>query len=156
MRRADASGEEQMPPWAWLVLGIGAFAVEMFVVDAQFYLVFLGAAAAIVGLLAVVMPIPDSVQWLIFAALSIITMLTFRQRLYRLVRERSGHVEERLTLGDQVRVPARLAPGESCRVDYKGSSWTARNCGEQPIEAGQEAHITRIDGLTLELKATRS
>jgi membrane protein implicated in regulation of membrane protease activity len=142
-----------MPPWAWLVLGVGAFAVEMFVIDAQFYLVFLGAAAAIVGLLAVVIPIPDSVQWLIFAALSIITMLTFRQRLYRLVRERSGHVEERLTLGDQVRVPVRLEAGESCRVEYKGSSWTARNCGEQAIDAGHDAHITRVDGLTLELKA---
>src|SRR6187455_743055 len=64
-----------MAPWAWLVLGVGAFAVEMFVIDAQFYLVFLGAAAAIVGLLSLLLPIPDPIQWLIFAALSIITML---------------------------------------------------------------------------------
>jgi membrane protein implicated in regulation of membrane protease activity len=140
-----------MPPWAWLVLGVGAFAVEMFVIDAQFYLVFLGAAAAIVGLLALLLPIPESIQWLIFAALSIITMLTFRQRLYRLVRERSGHVEERLTLGDRVKVPVRLESGATCRVDYRGSSWTARNAGERAIEAGQEAQISRIDGLTLEV-----
>ena len=143
-----------MAPWAWLVLGVGAFAVEMFVIDAQFYLVFLGAAAAIVGLLALLLPIPDSIQWLVFAALSIITMLTFRQRLYRLVRERSGHVEERLTLGDRVKVPVRLQSGETCRVDYRGSSWTARNAGERAIEAGQEAQISRIDGLTLEVIAS--
>jgi len=143
-----------MAPWAWLVLGVGAFAVEMFVIDAQFYLVFLGAAAAIVGLLSLLLPIPDPIQWLIFAALSIITMLTFRQRLYRLVRERSGHVEERLTLGDRVKVPVRLQSGETCRVDYRGSSWTARNAGERAIEAGQEAQISRIDGLTLEVIAS--
>ncbi len=140
-----------MAPWAWLVVGIGAFAVEMFVIDVQFYLVFLGAAAAIVGLLSLVAPIPPSAQWLIFAALSIVTMFTFRRRLYRLVRERSGHVEERLTVGDRVRVPVRLAAGETCRVDYRGSSWTARNISEATIEAGSEAQIARVDGLTLEL-----
>jgi inner membrane protein len=140
-----------MPAWSWLVLGVGAFAVEMFVIDAQFYLVFLGAAAVLVGLLAVVAPIPDSVEWLIFAALSIVTMLTFRQRLYRLVRERSGHVEERLTVGDRVRVPVRLESGQACRVEYRGSSWTARNSSSAPIEAGHEAQIARVDGLTLEL-----
>ncbi|MFL6549084.1 MAG: NfeD family protein [Povalibacter sp.] len=142
-----------MPSWAWLVVGVGLFAVEMFVVDAQFYLVFIGAAAAIVGLLGLVVPTPDALQWLVFAVLSIVTMLGFRQRLYRLVRERSGHVEQRLTLGDRVTVPTRLESGQTCRVDYRGSSWTARNSGDAPIEAGQEASISRVDGLTLELKS---
>ncbi len=40
-----------MPSWGWLVVGIGLLGVEMFVIDAQFYLVFLGASAALVGLL---------------------------------------------------------------------------------------------------------
>ena len=40
-----------MPWWGWLIVGIGLLGVEMFVIDAQFYLVFLGASAAIVGLL---------------------------------------------------------------------------------------------------------
>ncbi len=35
--------------WAWLVLGIGLLGVEMFVIDAQFYLVFIGLSAAVVG-----------------------------------------------------------------------------------------------------------
>jgi len=41
-----------MPWWGWLVLGIGLLGVEMFVVDAQFYLVFIGVAAALVGLVS--------------------------------------------------------------------------------------------------------
>jgi membrane protein implicated in regulation of membrane protease activity len=134
-----------------LVVGIGLLGVEMFVIDAQFYLVFIGAAAVLVGLTGLVVPLPDHIEWLIFAVLSVVTMLTFRQRLYRLVRERSGHVEERLTLGDRIRVPVRLEAGQTCRVDYRGSSWTARNTGTGAIEAGHEALIARVDGLTLEL-----
>lgn len=142
-----------MPWWGWLVIGIGLLGVEMFVVDAQFYLVFLGASAAIVGLIGLSgLTLPDWAQWLVFAALAIITMVGFRRRIYSLVRSRSGHVEERLTLGDHVVVPALLPAGQSCRVDYRGSSWTARNVDVQPIEAGREAVITHVDGLTLHVK----
>jgi membrane protein implicated in regulation of membrane protease activity len=143
-----------MPWWAWIVLGIGLLGVEMFVIDAQFYLVFIGLSAAIVGLLGLFgVDLPGWAQWLIFSALAIVAMLTFRRRLYELVRKRSGHVEERLTVGDRVLVSARLEPGQSGRVEYRGSSWTARNDGTLPIEAGREAVIERVDGLTLHVKA---
>jgi len=134
-------------------MGMGLLAVEMFVIDAQFYLVFVGAAAAIVGLLGLAgVQLPDWSQWLVFAALSLIAMVTFRRRIYELVRKRSGHVEQPTSLGDRVVVPALLEAGQSCRVDYRGSSWTARNVDVQPIEAGREAVITHIDGLTLHIK----
>ena len=142
-----------MPWWGWLVIGIGLLGVEMFVVDAQFYLVFLGAAAAIVGLIGLAgIDLPDWSQWLVFSALAIFAMVGFRRRIYDLVRNRSGHVEQRLTLGDRVVVPSLLETGQTCRVEYRGSSWTARNVDVQPIEAGREAVITHIDGLTLHLK----
>jgi membrane protein implicated in regulation of membrane protease activity len=80
-------------------------------------------------------------------------MLSFRRRLYEMVRNRSGHVEERLTLGDRVVVPARLEPGQTGRVEYRGTSWQARNAGAGPIEAGREAVISQVDGLTLHVKA---
>ena len=143
-----------MPWWAWLVLGVGLLGVEMFVIDAQFYLVFLGASAVLVGLLGLAgIVTPEWAQWLIFSILSIVAMLTFRRRLYELVRTRSGHVEERLTVGDRVLVPVRLEPGQTCRVDYRGSSWTARNADTQTIEAGREASIAQVDGLTLQVRA---
>ena len=52
-------------------------------------------------------------------------------------------VDERITTGDFVVVPSRLEPGQSCRVDYRGSSWTARNTGGNAIEAGSEARISQ-------------
>jgi membrane protein implicated in regulation of membrane protease activity len=142
-----------MPWWAWLVLGIGLLGVEMFVIDAQFYLVFIGLSAALVGLLGLVgLDLPNWAQWLMFAVLAVVAMLAFRRRLYELVRNRSGHVEDRLTVGDRVLIPARLEPGQTGRVEYRGSSWTARNAGGEPIEAGREAVIERVDGLTLHVK----
>ena len=143
-----------MPWWAWMVLGIGLLGVEMFVIDAQFYLVFIGLSAAIVGLLGLFgVELPEWAQWLVFSALAIAAMLAFRRRLYEMVRNRSGHVEERLTVGDRVMVPARLEPGQSGRVEYRGTSWTARNTGDSAIDAGREAVIAEVSGLTLHVRA---
>jgi membrane protein implicated in regulation of membrane protease activity len=148
-----SDGGGSMPWWGWLVAGAVLLAVEMFVVDAQFYLVFLGISAALVGLIGLAgMGMPEWTQWLVFAALALITMVSFRRRVYQLVRGRTGAVEERLTLGDRVVIPMRLEPGQSCRVDYRGSSWTARNIDEVGIDAGNEAVISRVDGLTLHVK----
>jgi membrane protein implicated in regulation of membrane protease activity len=58
-------------------------------------------------------------------------------------------VHDRVTTGDKVLVPSRLEPAQSCRVDYRGTTWTARNVGRLPIEGGAEASITRVDDLTL-------
>jgi membrane protein implicated in regulation of membrane protease activity len=96
---------------------------------------------------------PDWVQWLALSVLAVASMLTFRKRAYALVRNRTGHVEEPLTIGDRVTVPVRLEPSQTCRVDYRGSSWTARNVDEAPIEAGREAVIARVDGLVLMVRA---
>ena len=145
-----------MPWWGWLVAGLGLLALELFVIDAEFYLVFVGASAALVGLLGLAgVPLPDWAQWVLFAALSLGTMFTFRRRVYLLVRGNLGDVQQRVTAGDNVMVPTRLEPGETCRVEYRGTTWTARNTGAQPIAAGTEAVISHIDDLTLHLK-TRS
>ena len=141
-----------MPWWGWLIAGIGLLGVEMFVIDAQFYLVFLGASAAVVGLLGLAgVTLPEWGEWLTFATLAIFAMVAFRRRVYELVRRQQGPVQERVTAGDRILVPARLEPGQSCRVDYRGSSWTARNAGSSTIEAGTEARISHVDGLTLQL-----
>lgn len=143
-----------MPWWGWLVMAAMLLAVELFVIDAQFYLVFLGVSAALVGLIGLADGgMPAWEQWLAFAGLSIVTMLAFRDRVYQLVRKRTGHVDQRLTLGDHVVIPVRLEPGQSCRTEYRGSSWTARNVDQQAIDAGKEAVIAHVDGLTLHVRA---
>lgn len=143
-----------MPWWIWLVGGIAFLAIEMFVIDAEFYLVFIGVSAVVVGLLGLGgLDMPQWVQWLVFAALAIASMVFFRRRVYALIRGKEGHVQERITSGDRVTVPVRLEPGQTCRVDYRGTSWVARNVGMEAIAANSEAVISTVDELTLNLKA---
>lgn len=141
-----------MPGWGWLVIGVLLFSVEMFLIDAQFYLVFLGAAALVVGLLGWFgLPLSVSGQWLLFAVLSLAAMLTFRKRLYERLRKPQDTVPDALTVGDRVQLPEALAPGQSCRVEYRGTSWTARNIGSMTLSG--EVIIAKIDGLTLLVQA---
>jgi len=46
-------------------------------------------------------------------------------------------------------LPAVLPPGESCRVEYRGSSWNATNGGSTVIAAGARVRVDRVDGLCL-------
>jgi membrane protein implicated in regulation of membrane protease activity len=143
-----------MPWWGWLVLAAALLSVELFVIDAQFYLVFLGLSAALVGLFGLTTDVMQPwQQWLAFAVLSIVAMVAFRERVYQLVRKRTGHVEQPLTLGDRVVIPVRLEPGQTCRAQYRGSSWNARNVDQQAIDAGKEAVIAHVEGLTLHVRA---
>ena len=135
--------------WGWMVLGAVLFGAELFAVDAQFFLVFLGISAAIVGLAGMVgISAPEWVQWLAFAFLSLVSMFTFRKSLYQKIR---GGVEEfkEGIAGEHVVVSESLAPGAEGRVAFRGSDWTVRNVGDQTIDSGSRVNVVRTDGLTL-------
>ena len=88
----------------------------------------------------------------IFAALALFGMVVFRGRLYRCFRETEALVEERLIVGDRILMPQQLVPEASCRVEYKGTSWTARNVDTCAIEAGVEAEICQTVGFVLHVR----
>lgn len=137
-----------MPSWSWLVIAALLLSAEMFLVDAQFYLVFFGAAAAVVGVLVWFgVPLSEASQWLLFAVLSVVAMLGFRKRLYERLRKPVDALPDNSGAGDRVELPASLEPGHSCRVEYRGSSWTARNVDDQTLTG--EVVIEKVDGLTL-------
>lgn len=86
-------------------------------------------------------------QWLAFAILAVIAMVAFRKRAYRYLRKPVDFVPDALTIGDHVQLPQSLLPGDTCRVEYRGTSWSARNIDQQSLSG--EVVITRIEGLTL-------
>ena len=139
--------------WAWIAAGAILLGSELAFVDAQFYLVFVGASAFVVGMLQLAgLGLAMWLQWLIFAALAATSMLTFRRRIYARMRRglpamKSGPAGEIVTL------PLALAPGETCRLEFRGSSWSAINGGVVPIAAGSQARIERVDGLTLVVRS---
>jgi membrane protein implicated in regulation of membrane protease activity len=138
-----------MQSWAWIVVGAILLGSELSFIDAQFYLVFVGGAALVVGFLQLAgANLAPWLQWLIFAVLAVVGMFGFRQRIYERMR-RGLPAMKGGPAGDLVTLPADLSPGETCRLEYRGSSWSALNAGKSIIAAGARARIDRIDGLTL-------
>ena len=139
-----------MPWWGWVIIGVVLFSAEMFVVDAEFYLVFVGLSAVIVGLASMLgLDLPAWGQWLLFAALALVSMVVFRRRLYRVLRPEAEGFEQNL-VGETLEVLREpLAPGKSCRVEFRGTTWTVRNDGNTTIEVGEIALIERVDGVVL-------
>lgn len=135
--------------WGWLILGALLFGAELVAVDAQFYLIFLGISAAIVGLLSLFgLNMPEWGQWLIFAALALVSMFTFRKALYEKIRGNVPGFREGVA-GESLVIPSDLEPGMTVRASFRGSKWTVVNEGSARITGGSRALVTRSEGLTL-------
>lgn len=139
--------------WMWLILGAVLFGAEIVAIDAQFFLVFLGLSAALVGLLDLLgLTMPEWVQWLVFAALALISMFTFRKSLYEKIRGNVPGFKETLA-GEYIVIPEDLAVGAQGRAAMRGADWTVVNGGRSVIIAGTRARVLRNDGLTLHVSA---
>ena len=135
--------------WAWIAVGAILLGSELAFVDAQFYLVFIGASALVVGFLDLAGLLhSDWLQWLLFALLAALSMQGFRRRIYDRMRRRLPTMNMS-PQGEVVIVPGDLPPGESCRLELRGSSWNVVNGGRTVIGAGAKARVARVDGLTL-------
>ena len=139
--------------WGWMILGALLFGAELVAVDAQFYLVFVGLSAALVGLLALLgVAMPEWAQWLLFAALSLTSMFTFRRALYDKIRgEVKGYSAS--IAGETITIDEALEPGQRGRAEYRGTHWNVVNKGESTIAAGSKATVVDVDGLTLHVAA---
>ena len=89
-RRTDGApaprhpGDAHVTWWGWIIAGAILLGAELAVVDAQFYLVLVGTASIVVGLLALGIPAFDSaMQWAAFGVLRSRSMVGFRARVYR-------------------------------------------------------------------------
>ena len=139
--------------WGWMILGAVLLSAELFAVDAQFYLVFLGVSAALVGAAAILgITLPEWGQWLAFASFSLFFFFTFRGMLYSKIHGGSEHYPETIA-GETVNLVDDLEPGSETRTQYRGSDWTVRNTGDQTISAGGRAKVVNVDGLTLHVVA---
>jgi len=139
--------------WAWMIIGAVLLAAELFAVDAQFYLVFLGVSAAIVGLATLFgITLPEWGQWLAFAIVSVLFFVTFRKTLYDKIRG-GGEGYEQKYVGEVVKVGEEISAGGRGRAEYRGSDWNIQNVGDAAIAAGAHAKVVEVDGLTLKVEA---
>jgi membrane protein implicated in regulation of membrane protease activity len=146
-----------MPWWGWITVGALLLVAEMTIVDLEFYLVFLGVSAFAVGLVSLVSPagieLPYFVEWLVFAGLSVFSLVVFRQRVYSKLRPPpEGEIREGVE-GEAAVAVTELAPGATGEVTLRGTRWNAINRGPETIRAGARCHVLRSEGLVLEVES---
>jgi membrane protein implicated in regulation of membrane protease activity len=134
--------------WGWIIGGAILLGAELAFVNAQFYLVFIGSAAILVGLATLVMSLAEWLQWGLFAVLAIVSMVTFRSRIYHRFHGELPTVSTG-PAGGLITLKVPLGAGESCQAEYGGSFWTVCNDSDTPIASGGRARIVSVRGLTL-------
>lgn len=141
-----------MPWWGWIAAGAMLFVAEMGFVDMEFYLVFLGASALILGLVGLGgIELPVWGQWLTFGALALVSLGFFRKRLYAKIRARVEDLPDNVE-GEIGVSRGRLEPGATGQVELRGTHWTAYNAGDVALDEGDRVTVERTEGLVLRVR----
>ena len=139
--------------WHWLLLGLVLTALEM-AASGGFYIVFFGVAAVIVSLLALAgLAGPLWLQMLLFSALSVASLLFFRNPIMRRLNLSAGAADIDTLATETGTVIDAMAPGGNGRVEVRGTPWSARNVGTIPLSSGARVVVVRPERLTLLVKA---
>ena len=141
--------------WQWIVLGIVLLGAEM-MVDADFFLVFLGISAVIVGLVDLFWTGSLMwVEWLLFSLIAIVTLLVFRSKLYTKIRGDAPDRGEGV-VGEIGIVESDIEAGETGRIELRGTTWTARNIGDGVLRQNARARVDSVSGLTVDVRSADS
>ena len=136
--------------WGWIALG-AIILISEIIVSTDFYLVFFAVGAVTVGLLVLLgVSLPISAQWLLFASLSIGTLVLFRTRLQQTITTREQDVDK--LEGEIAVATERIAAGATGQAGLRGSTWSARNTGEVDLEVGDRCRVERVNGLVLSIR----
>jgi membrane protein implicated in regulation of membrane protease activity len=139
--------------WHWLALGLVLIALEL-AASGGFYVIFFGVAAIVVsGLTLLGAAGPVWVQLLLFSILSVISLLLFRSPLIRWMKLDAGRADVDSLVGETAVVQQDILPGQVGRVELRGTAWSARNRGAEPLTIGRRCVVVAVDRLMLIIEA---
>ena len=139
---------EAMNGTRWIILGIVLLVLE--VITGTTYILWLAAAALIVGLIAYVLPLAWEMQFLLFFILSAVLLVVGHR--YVRPKMKGGEPSDlndraRTLTGMQVKAIADFEMGAG-RVQVGDSQWRAANEGAA-IKAGDILRVMSVKGTTL-------
>jgi membrane protein implicated in regulation of membrane protease activity len=138
-----------MPWWGWMIFGAFLLGSELLAIDAAFYLVFIGFAAILTGVTELIgLELEFWAQWVLFAGLSLVSMVLFRKQVYEKIRG-GGIGFDASPTGDILKLKQTLQPGDSCRMAHRGTTWKILNQSSETIEKGSSVQVASVEGLTL-------
>lgn len=145
---------EAYVPWIWL--GVAVFFA---IVEAHTWgLVSIWfAAGALMAMLAAMAEVTFFWQMLIFAVGSLVALVVTRPLVRRFVSSRTVPTNADRLLDQRAKVTERIDPRNASGAVYAdGKTWSARSLSEEPIPAGMEVRIVRIEGVKLLVEPVKS
>jgi inner membrane protein len=138
--------------WIWLLLGLLLLLAEL-LTPGGFYIIFFGIGAIIVGILAgFQFAGPPWFQYILFSLVSVTALWLFREKLLQLTRAAPSESVDNLVGETAVSLDDIPVNGIG-KAEMRGTSWNARNIGDQPLARGQRTRVERIEGLTIFVRA---
>jgi hypothetical protein len=135
--------------WIWVLAGFALLAGEM-LTPGGFYLLFFGCGALAVGLLtALGWSGPLWFQGVLFAFLSVLSVLVFRKPLVQKMHAADQGKQVDSLVGEIALVVDRIQANGFGKAELRGSAWNAHNVGDQTLQPKQRCRVEKIDGLTL-------
>ena len=142
-----------MPWWVWILAGLALFAAEL-LTPGGFFIIFFGVGALATGLLAGLGIIEAGwVEWLLFSAVSIVSLLLFRKPLLEWMKSREpARPPVDSLVGETAVLTEDLPAGGVGKAELRGTSWNVRAREAIGLPRGQRTTVERVDGLTLWVK----
>ena len=143
--------------WHWSILGLSLVGVEILTLGGlgNFYFLFFGIAALVVSGLTWFGLIEAAwLQWFLFAIFGITSFVVLKNSLQGKGKTTDDHeIPVDSMVGEMATVLEPLQAQAMGKVELRGSTWTARNAGNDLLEKNTIAKIVRVDGLTLWIQA---
>lgn len=138
--------------WMWVVGGVLLLAAEV-LTPGLFFLFFFGIGGILTGILSKFGVVADpSMEWIVWSAVSVVSMVIFRPMLLRLAKNIAPANLETY-VGETAIPTADIAPGAIGQAELRGVPWTAENVGTSSVVKGQRCRVVALEGLKLKLRA---
>ncbi len=130
----------------WIVVGLVLIAGEM--LTGTFYLLFLSVGAFAAALSAHLQQ-PALVQAIVCGTTAVLTTVFFKKRMQDKIMKSLPMDND---VGKTIQIDQDIESGHTNRVSYQGTTWVAKNVGNDSLKSGDTALIVGIDGNTLLLR----
>lgn len=135
--------------WIWTAAGVLMILAELFIPG--FIIFFFGVSALLVALLSWMIPIPFSVQLLLFAIFGVLLLLICRKYFPKIFRgvskEDRSDIDGDDVAGSAAVVVEEIVPPLAGKIDFRGSLWEGES--SRRIPKGSVVRILRRKNLTL-------
>jgi len=136
--------------WYWICLGLFLLLFEA-ITPGGFFLLFIGIAAIIVGILALSV-YTAWIQITLFAVLSAVLIVTLRNPMVKRVRKTTREADQPELIGETARAVEMIGAGKDGKIELRGSIWHARNSDSSDLPENAACTITAREGIHLVVK----